>query len=34
VLITTAGAPPSPTTLAHMEHMGFTIVHVYGLTET
>ena len=34
VLITTAGAPPSPTTLAHMERMGFTIVHVYGLTET
>ncbi len=34
VLITTAGAPPSPTTLAHMEKMGFRIVHVYGLTET
>jgi len=34
VLITTAGAPPSPTTLLHMERMGFTIVHVYGLTET
>ena len=34
VLITTAGAPPSPTTIAHMEHMGFRIVHVYGLTET
>ena len=34
VLITTAGAPPSPTTIAHMERMGFTIVHVYGLTET
>ncbi len=34
VLITTAGAPPSPTTIAQMEQMGFRIVHVYGLTET
>jgi fatty-acyl-CoA synthase len=34
VLITTAGAPPSPTTIAHMERMGFQVVHVYGLTET
>ena len=34
VLITTAGAPPSPTTIAEMERMGFRIVHVYGLTET
>ncbi len=34
VLITTAGAPPSPTTIVHMEQMGFQIVHVYGLTET
>jgi fatty-acyl-CoA synthase len=34
VLITTAGAPPSPTTIAEMEGMGFTVVHVYGLTET
>jgi fatty-acyl-CoA synthase len=34
VLITTAGAPPSPTTIAHMEQMGFQVVHVYGLTET
>ena len=34
VLITTAGAPPSPTTIARMEQMGFRIVHVYGLTET
>jgi fatty-acyl-CoA synthase len=34
VLITTAGAPPSPTTIAQMEQMGFQIVHVYGLTET
>jgi len=34
VLVTTAGAPPSPTTIAAMEGMGFTVVHVYGLTET
>jgi fatty-acyl-CoA synthase len=34
VLITTAGAPPSPTTIGEMERMGFTVVHVYGLTET
>jgi fatty-acyl-CoA synthase len=34
VLITTAGAPPSPTTIAEMERMGFIVVHVYGLTET
>jgi len=34
VLITTAGAPPSPATIAHMERMGFQVVHVYGLTET
>jgi acyl-CoA synthetase (AMP-forming)/AMP-acid ligase II len=34
VLITTAGAPPSPTTIAEMERMGFKVVHVYGLTET
>ena len=32
--VTTAGAPPSPTTIAQMEDMGFSIVHVYGLTET
>jgi fatty-acyl-CoA synthase len=34
VLITTAGAPPSPTTIAEMERAGFKVVHVYGLTET
>ena len=34
IVVTTAGAPPSPTTIAHMEQMGFTIIHVYGLTET
>lgn len=32
--VTTAGAPPSPTTIMEMERMGFGIVHVYGLTET
>jgi fatty-acyl-CoA synthase len=34
LLITTAGAPPSPTTIMQMEQMGFRIVHVYGLTES
>jgi fatty-acyl-CoA synthase len=34
LLITTAGAPPSPTTILQMEQMGFSIVHVYGLTES
>src|SRR5664279_3290948 len=34
LLITTAGAPPSPATILQMEQMGFAIVHVYGLTET
>ena len=34
LVITTAGAPPSPTTIQQMEEMGFTIIHVYGLTET
>ncbi|GAA4972007.1 long-chain-fatty-acid--CoA ligase [Pseudonocardia tropica] len=34
LVVTTAGAPPSPTTILQMETMGFTIVHVYGLTET
>jgi fatty-acyl-CoA synthase len=34
LVITTAGAPPSPTTIMQMEQMGFRIVHVYGLTET
>ena len=33
-LITTAGAPPSPTIIAEMEGIGFKIMHVYGLTET
>ena len=34
LVITTAGAPPSPTTILQTEKMGFRIVHVYGLTET
>ena len=34
LVITTAGAPPSPSTILQMEEMGFRIVHVYGLTET
>ncbi|WP_181784128.1 acyl--CoA ligase family protein [Pseudonocardia pini] len=34
LVVTTAGAPPSPTTILQMEQMGFRIVHVYGLTET
>jgi acyl-CoA synthetase (AMP-forming)/AMP-acid ligase II len=34
LVITTAAAPPSPTALARAERMGFSIVHVYGLTET
>ncbi len=33
VTITTAGAPPAPATILHMEDLGFRIVHVYGLTE-
>ncbi|SHL19216.1 fatty-acyl-CoA synthase [Pseudonocardia thermophila] len=34
LVITTAGAPPSPTTIMSAERLGFRIVHVYGLTET
>jgi fatty-acyl-CoA synthase len=34
VIITTAGAPPSPTTIAQIEALGATLYHVYGLTET
>jgi fatty-acyl-CoA synthase len=34
VVVTVAGAPPSPTTLFEAETIGFSIVHVYGLTET
>jgi fatty-acyl-CoA synthase len=34
VTVTTAGAPPSPTTIRQLKEMGFHLVHVYGLTET
>jgi fatty-acyl-CoA synthase len=34
VIISTAGAPPSPTTIAQIEALGATLYHVYGLTET
>lgn len=33
VTITTAGAPPSTTTLTQLDQLGFRVVHVYGLTE-
>jgi fatty-acyl-CoA synthase len=32
--VTTAGAPPSPTTIAQLEAIGARVIHVYGLTET
>ncbi|MFZ2512544.1 MAG: AMP-binding protein [Gordonia sp. (in: high G+C Gram-positive bacteria)] len=32
--ITTAGAPPSPTVIKAIRHLGIEITHVYGLTET
>jgi fatty-acyl-CoA synthase len=34
LVITTAGAPPSPTTIAQCEGLNARVVHVYGLTET
>src|SRR5581483_9477728 len=34
VVVTTAGAPPSPTTIAQIEALGAELHHVYGLTET
>jgi fatty-acyl-CoA synthase len=34
VVVTTAGAPPSPTVIGKMEALGARLVHVYGLTET
>lgn len=33
-IVTTAGAPPSPTIIRQIEDLGATMVHVYGLTET
>ena len=34
LLVTTAGAPPNPTTIAQCEGLNARVVHVYGLTET
>ncbi len=34
IRVFTAGAPPSPTTIRGVEELGFTIMQVYGLTET
>ena len=34
VSVSAGGAPPSPTTIAEMESLGFKPVHLYGLTET
>ncbi|MGH3182137.1 MAG: long-chain-fatty-acid--CoA ligase, partial [Streptosporangiaceae bacterium] len=34
LIVTTAGAPPSPTIIEQMEALGATVIHVYGLTET
>lgn len=34
LVVTTAGAPPSPTLIEHMTGLGAAIIHVYGLTET
>ncbi len=34
LVVTTAGAPPSPTIIARMRELGARIVHVYGLTES
>ncbi len=34
LVVTTAGAPPSPTLIAQMTELGADLVHVYGLTET
>ncbi|HEY0614613.1 MAG TPA: acyl--CoA ligase family protein [Candidatus Elarobacter sp.] len=33
VVVTTAGAPPAPATIAQMEALGAELHHVYGLTE-
>jgi fatty-acyl-CoA synthase len=34
LVITTAGAAPSPTVIGRMEALGAKVIHVYGLTET
>ena len=33
-MVTTAGAPPNPTTIALCEGLNARVIHVYGLTET
>ena len=33
LIVTTAGAAPSPTMIAEMEQLGAHVIHVYGLTE-
>jgi fatty-acyl-CoA synthase len=34
VHVDTGGAPPSPTLLARLDHLGLRVTHLYGLTET
>jgi len=34
LVVTTAGAPPNPTTIKQCERLNARVVHVYGLTET
>ena len=34
LVVTVAGAPPSPTVIARMSALGARVIHVYGLTET
>ncbi|MGW3150299.1 acyl--CoA ligase family protein [Streptomyces sp. NPDC001177] len=34
IMVTTAGAPPSPTVIRRMSELGARVTHVYGLTET
>jgi len=34
LVVTTAGAPPNPTTISRCEDVNARVVHVYGLTET
>jgi fatty-acyl-CoA synthase len=34
LIVTVAGAPPSPTVIARMSALGARVIHVYGLTET
>jgi fatty-acyl-CoA synthase len=34
LIVTVAGAPPSPTVISRMSALGARVIHVYGLTET